>query len=573
MKNSYMHEYKRWQTHATEDADLLPELSAIAGKDDEIADRFAVSLEFGTAGLRGVIGVGTNRMNIYTVRQATQGLADYLKSQKAAPSVAVSYDSRHKNTAFANAAAEVLAANGVQVYLYKTLMPTPMLSFAVRRMGCDAGIMVTASHNPAKYNGYKAYGPDGCQMTSESADAVYERIQQTDIFTEVRHIPFEECLAAGTIKWMPDEVEQEYYQQVRRQSVRPGVCAGSGLKLVYTPLNGTGNLPVRHMLKEIGIEDVTVVPEQELPDGSFSTCPYPNPEIRQALELGLALCKKKNADLLLATDPDADRVGIAVKDGKEYRLLSGNEVGVLLLDYICKGRTEAGIMPKDPVYVRSIVTTALADQVAKSYGVTPNVVLTGFKYIGETILHLEEKGEEDRFVLGFEESYGYLAGSYVRDKDAVVASMLICEMAAYYTANGSSVLAELERIYKTYGTYLHKVDSFEFDGLAGMDKMKQIMAGLRAEAPAHIAGYAVTGVEDYDARTATDCATGAVQAIELPRANVLIYHLDCGASVIVRPSGTEPKIKVYYSAKGESRAAAEKLQKKLAESMNALLGL
>ncbi|MCI6639802.1 MAG: phospho-sugar mutase [Pygmaiobacter massiliensis] len=573
MDTSYMHEYKRWQLYATEDADLQAELSAIAGKDDEIADRFAVSLEFGTAGLRGVIGAGTNRMNIYTVRQATQGLAQYLKSKKEAPSVAISYDSRNKNTAFANAAAEVLAANGVKAYLYKTLMPTPMLSFAVRHMGCDAGIMVTASHNPAKYNGYKAYGPDGCQMTSESADAVYRYIQQTDIFSQVKHLPFEEGLASGMISWMPDYVETDYYEKVREQSVRPGICAGAGLKLVYTPLNGTGNLPVRHMLKEIGIEDVTVVPEQEMPDGNFPTCPYPNPEIRQALELGLKLCKEKGADLLLATDPDADRVGIAVKDGDDYRLLTGNEVGVLLLDYICKGRTEAGTMPQNPIYVRSIVTTSLADQVARSYQVEPRVVLTGFKYIGETILHLEEKGEENRFILGFEESYGYLAGSYVRDKDAVVASMLICEMAAYYTANGSSVLAQLQKIYDTYGTYLHKVDSFEFDGLAGMDRMKKIMADLRAQAPKEIAGYTVTEVEDYDAGTATKVATKEVTNIDLPRSNVLLYQLDCGASVIVRPSGTEPKIKIYYSAKAADRDAAEALQKKLAESMKQLLNL
>lgn len=569
----YRHEYKRWQLQQLEDPDLAPELTAIAGNDEEIADRFAVSLEFGTAGLRGVIGAGTNRMNIYTVRQATQGLAIYLKETCETPSVAISYDSRNKNVAFANAAAEVLAANGVKVYIYKQLMPTPALSFAVRYLHCDAGIMVTASHNPAKYNGYKAYGPDGCQMTSESADAVYAHIQHTDIFNEVYHIKFEDGLAAGSIAYMSDEVEAAYYEKVKEQSVRPGICAGSGLKLVYTPLNGTGNLPVRHILKEIGVTDVTVVPEQELPDGNFPTCPYPNPEIRQALQLGLDLCKKTGADLLLATDPDADRVGIAVKDDEDYRLLSGNEVGVLLLDYICKARIEAGTMPKKPIYVRSIVTTALADKVAESYGVTPAVVLTGFKYIGETILHLEEKGQEDRFVLGFEESYGYLAGSYVRDKDAVVASMLICEMAAYYTANGSSIKAELERIYKTFGTYLHKVDSFEFDGLAGMDKMKTIMAKLRAETPAEVAGYLVTGVEDYDAQCVTDTKTGKKKAITLPKANVLIYHLDCGASVIVRPSGTEPKIKVYYSATGETHAAADRLQKKLAESMNTLLGL
>ena len=567
-----MEEYGRWLKHATEDGDLIPELRSIEGKQDEIEDRFAVSLEFGTAGLRGVIGAGTNRMNIYTVRQATHGLAVYLKKHNKHPKVAISYDSRNKSLEFARAAAEVLAANGVKAYLYKTLMPTPMLSYAVRKLKCDAGIMVTASHNPAKYNGYKAYGPDGCQMTSESADAVYAEIQKTDVFKDVRHVEFDKGMQEGIIEYISSEVIERYYDHVKDRSVRPGVCRGSGLKLVYTPLNGTGNLPVRRILADIGIEDVTVVPEQELPDGNFTTCPYPNPEIKQALQLGLDLAKKTGTDLLLATDPDADRVGIAVRDGGDYLLLSGNEVGVLLLDYICKGRSEAGTMPQNPVYVRSIVTTALADEVAKTYGVTPIQVLTGFKYIGETILRLEQKGEQNRFVFGFEESYGYLAGSYVRDKDAVVASMLICEMAAYYTANGSSLKAELDRIYKTYGTYLHKVDSFEFEGLAGMDKMKQLMADLRAGAPTQIAGYRVVRVEDYARSVSTDTATGEETPIDLPKADVLTYHLDCGASVIVRPSGTEPKIKTYYSAKGESHEAAAALQQKLAAAVNAMLG-
>lgn len=569
----YKEAYERWLAFPLEDADLLPELENIRENDEEIRDRFAVNLEFGTAGLRGVIGAGTNRMNIYTVRQATQGLAAYLKEQKAEPSVAISYDSRNKNVAFAEAAAGVLAANGVKVYIYDTLMPTPALSFAVRALHCDAGIMVTASHNPAKYNGYKAYGPDGCQMTTESADAVYAKIQNSDIFDDVKHIPFAEGLAAGSISYIEPSVIADYYDNVKKQSVRPGVCEGAGLKLVYTPLNGTGNLPVRHILKEIGIDDLTVVPEQEMPDGNFPTCPYPNPEIREALQLGLDLCKQTGADLLLATDPDADRVGIAVKDGDDYKLLTGNEVGVLLLDYICQARTEAGTMPKDPVYVRSIVTTSLADEVAKSYGVTPIKVLTGFKYIGETVLHLEQKGEEERFLFGFEESYGYLAGGYVRDKDAVVASMLICEMAAYYTSIGSSIIEQLQRIYGTYGTYLHKVDSFEFEGLAGMELMKALMASLRREKIEEIGGCAVVMLEDYATQMTTDFTTGTQTAIDLPAANVLIYHLDCGASVIIRPSGTEPKIKVYYAAKADTLAAAETLQKKLAEGARDLLGL
>ena len=565
-------EYDRWLKHATEDPDLIPELRSIEGKEDEIADRFAVSLEFGTAGLRGVIGAGTNRMNIYTVRQATQGMANYLRSQKKHPKVAISYDSRHKSLEFAQAAAEVLAANGVKAYIYRALMPTPMLSYAVRKLKCDAGIMVTASHNPARYNGYKAYGPDGCQMTNESADAVYAEIQKTDIFKDVRHLDFERGLQEGVIEYISSEVIERYYSRVKEQSIRPGVCRGAGLKLVYTPLNGTSNLPVRRILADIGVTDVTVVPEQELPNGDFTTCPYPNPEIRQALELGLALAKKTGADLLLATDPDADRVGIAVKNGEDYLLLSGNEVGVLLLDYICRGRTEAGTMPKDPVYVRSIVTTSLADKVAAAYGVTPVKVLTGFKYIGETILHLEQKNQQNRFIFGFEESYGYLAGTYVRDKDAVVASMLICEMAAYYTANGSSLKKELDRIYAQHGTFLHKVDSFEFDGLAGMDHMKELMSSLRANAPQQIAGYAVTAAEDYGKSEHRDLVSGAVTPIDLPKADVLVYGLDCGASVIVRPSGTEPKIKVYYSAVAAGRDEAAALQQKLAKSVNGLLG-
>ena len=570
--NMVMEEYSRWLKRATEDEDLIPELRSIEGNDEEIRDRFAVSLEFGTAGLRGVIGAGTNRMNIYTVRQTTQGLAVYLKKQKKHARVAISYDSRNKSKLFAHTAAEVLAANGIKAYIYKTLMPTPMLSYAVRKLKCDAGIMVTASHNPAKYNGYKAYGPDGCQMTSETADAVYAEIGRTDLFSDVRTMEFDKGIQEGIIEYISSEVVERYYTRVREMSVRPGVCRGTGLKLVYTPLNGTGNLPVRRILADIGIDDITVVPEQEKPDGNFTTCPYPNPEIREALQLGLDLAKKTGADLLLATDPDADRVGIAVKDGADYLLLTGNEVGVLLLDYICKGRIQAGTMPKDPVYVRSIVTTSLADKVAESYGVATVKVLTGFKYIGETILHLEEKGEQDRFLFGFEESYGYLAGSYVRDKDAVVASMLICEMASYYAANNSSLKAELGRIYKTFGTYLHKVDSFEFDGLAGMDQMKQIMENLRTEAPVEIAGYQVTVAEDYETRVSLDMATGEKTPIELPRANVLIYHLQGGVSVIVRPSGTEPKIKVYYSVPAATRAEAEQQQKLLATAARGLLG-
>ena len=568
----YKDEYERWLQADLEDPDLRPKLLSIQGIDEEIKDRFAVELAFGTAGLRGVLGAGTNRMNIYMVRKATQGLANYLNAQGGAKSVAISYDSRNKSELFAREAAGVLAANGITAYIYRQLMPVPALSFATRHLHCDAGIMVTASHNPAKYNGYKAYGPDGCQMTEDAAGAVYAEMQKTDLFKDVRVMSFEDALSAGKIQYIGQDTIDALYANVEAQAVRPGVCKTAGLKLVYSPLNGSGNVPVRHVLADIGITDITVVPEQEYPDGNFPTCPYPNPEIREALALGLALAEKTGADLMLATDPDADRVGIAVRDDAgRYRLLTGNEVGVLLLEYICKGRIEQGTMPKDPVMVKSIVSTCLADEVAAKYGVECRNVLTGFKYIGEQIHYLEEAGHPERFIFGFEESYGYLSGTYVRDKDAIVASMLICEMAAYYRSVGSSVLKELERIYAEYGRWLHKVDSFTFEGLSGMDTMKAIMARLRAQAPAEIAGHQVVRTADYLSHEMKDTATGAVTAISLPAANVLTYWLDTGASVIVRPSGTEPKIKVYYSTKGADLADAQAQQQQLAAAVEPLL--
>ena len=413
----YMDEYERWLAQELDDADLRPELLSIQGLEEEIKDRFAVELSFGTAGLRGVLGAGTNRMNVYMVRKATQGLANYLLRTPGEKSVAISYDSRIKSDVFAREAACVLAANGVKAWIYKELMPVPALSFATRFLKCDAGIMVTASHNPAKYNGYKAYGPDGCQMTEEAAGAVYEEMQSTDIFTGVKRADFDEALAQGKIAYIGQDVVDALYAAIEACAVRPGICKTAGLKLVYSPLNGSGNVPVRHVLADIGITDVTVVPEQEYPDGNFPTCPYPNPEIREALALGLALAEQTGADLMLATDPDADRVGIAVrcKDGS-YQLLSGNEVGVLLLDYICKGRTENGTMPKAPVCVKSIVSTPLADVVAAHYGVECRNVLTGFKWIGDQIAGLEAAGEVERFIFGFEAvSYTHLAQPQQQD--------------------------------------------------------------------------------------------------------------------------------------------------------------
>ena len=544
----YLDDYKRWMDTELEDPALTEELKGIAGKDEEIKDRFAVALKFGTAGLRGVLGAGSNRMNIYVVRQATQGLANWVKTQGGSQLVAISYDSRINSDVFAKTAASVLAANGIKVRIYDALMPVPALSFATRYYQANAGIMVTASHNPAKYNGYKAYGPDGCQMTDEAADIVYAEIQKTDILTGAKVMDFEAGIKEGLIEYVGDDCKEALYQAIEARSVRPGICAASGLKLVYSPLNGSGLVPVTRVLKDIGITDVTIVPEQQYPDGHFPTCPYPNPEIFEALRLGLELAKKTGADLMLATDPDADRVGIAMKcpDGS-YELVSGNEMGVLLLDYICAGRIEKGTMPKNPVAVKSIVSTPLADAVAKNYGVELRSVLTGFKWIGDQIAKLEAAGEADRFIFGFEESYGYLAGPYVRDKDAIIGSMLICEMAAYYRSIGSSIKQRLEEIYEKYGRYLNKVDSFEFPGLSGMDKMAGIMDGLRQNPPAKIGDYAVVKVTDYKKPEETG----------LPAANVLVYKLEGGAEVIVRPSGTEPKIKTYFTTLGKDLAEAQ----------------
>ena len=558
----YLSEYARWSAFELEDKNLSEELKNISGNDEEIKDRFAVALKFGTAGLRGVLGAGTNRMNIYVVRQATQGLANWVKAQGGNQLVAISYDSRIKSDVFAKTAACVLAANGIRVRIYDALMPVPALSFATRYYGANAGIMVTASHNPAKYNGYKAYGPDGCQMTDEAADIVYAEIQNTDILTGAKTMSFEDGLAQGLIAYVGDDCKEALYDAIKARSVRPGLCKTAGLKLVYSPLNGAGLVPVTRILNDIGIEDITIVPEQQYPDGNFPTCPYPNPEIFEALRLGLELAKSSGADLMLATDPDADRVGIAIRcpDGS-YELVSGNEVGVLLLDYICAGRIENGTMPKKPVAVKSLVSTPLADAVAANYGVEMRNVLTGFKWIGDQIARLEQADEVERFIFGFEESYGYLAGSYVRDKDAVIGSMLICEMAAYYRSIGSSIKERLEAIYAQYGRYLNKVDSFEFPGLSGMDKMAGIMTSLRNTPPIAIGNYAVTKVIDYK----DPAQTG------LPAANVLIYELEGGASVIVRPSGTEPKIKTYFTTLGRDLTEAQVQKAALAEALKPLL--
>lgn len=554
----YNEEYQRWLAADLQDADLSPELRKIQGNDEEIKDRFAVSLQFGTAGLRGILGAGTNRMNIYVVAQATQGLANWVKTQGGTQTVAISFDTRLKSDVFSKTAAGVLAANGIKVRIYDAAMPVPALSFATRYYNCNAGIMVTASHNPAKYNGYKAYGPDGCQMPDQAADVVYNEIQKIDVLNGAQQISFAQGVEDGLIRFVGDDCKKAFYEAIEACQVRPGLAATSGLKLVYSPLNGSGLVPVTQVLKDIGITDITIVPEQEYPNGYFTTCSYPNPEIYAALESGLKLAKECDADLMLATDPDADRVGIAMKcpDGT-YELVTGNEMGALLLDYICAGRIEKGTMPKDPVAVMSLVSTPLAKAIAKHYNVELRSVLTGFKWIGDQILNLEKNHQEDRFIFGFEESYGYLAGSYVRDKDAVVASMLICEMAAYYRANGSSIKQRLEEIYSQYGRYFNKTDSFEFPGLSGMDKMAGIMTQLRQEPPAAIGAHKITKAVDFKKSEETG----------LPPANVLLYELENGATVIIRPSGTEPKIKAYFTTLGKDLAEAQAQKDELAAAV------
>ena len=566
--------YNEWLENAVEDKDLTAELESIKNNEDEIYDRFYTALKFGTAGLRGIIGAGTNRMNIYVVRQATQGLANYVLKKYGNGSVAISHDSRIKADLFMNEAARVLAANGIKVYITSELQPTPVLSYLVRYFKCQAGIMVTASHNPAAYNGYKAYGEDGCQMTDVAANTVYDEISKLDMFKDVKIADFDEAVKSGMIEYVDESVYDTYLEKVMEQQVNPGVCTGADLKVVYTPLNGTGNKLVRKVLGKIGVNDVVVVPEQELPDGNFTTCPYPNPEIKEALAKGLELCEKEQPDLLLATDPDADRVGIAVKDyDGSYRLISGNEDGVMLTNYILSCKKASGKLPEKPVVVKTIVTTKLINKLCEKYGCELKNVLTGFKYIGEVILNLEKKHEENRYLFGFEESYGYLSGTYVRDKDAVVASMLVCEMAAYYKKQGKSLAEVIDGLYEEFGYYLNQTYSFEFDGAAGMQKMSDIMTAVRDNTPKSIAGYDVVKVSDYFLRKETDVATGSVTDIDLPKSNVIALHLADDNAVIIRPSGTEPKIKLYITSVGKDKDNAAEICEKLVVASKEILGV
>ena len=566
--------YESWCKNAVEDQDLIAELESIRGNEKEIYERFYTALKFGTAGLRGVIGAGTNRMNIYVVRQATQGLANYVINKYGKGAVAISHDSRIKADLFMIEAAKVLAANGIKTYITTELQPTPVLSYLVRYFKCQAGIMVTASHNPAKYNGYKAYGEDGCQMTDNAAQAVYDEITKLDIFSDVKTMDFDEAIEKGLIEYVDDSVYDSDLDCVLEQQVNPGICEDADISVVYTPLNGAGNKLVRKVLSKIGVKEINVVKEQEMPDGNFTTCPYPNPEIKEALQKGLELCEEKQPDLLLATDPDSDRVGIAVKDyDGSYRLITGNEDGVMLTNYILSCKKANGTLPEKPVVVKTIVSTKLINKLCEKYDCELKNVLTGFKYIGEVILNLEKKGEENRYLFGFEESYGYLSGTYVRDKDAVVASMLICEMTAYYKKQGKSLAEVIDGLYEEFGYYLNQTFAFEFEGAEGMQKMADLMSSTRENLPASVGKYKVVKVSDYQLKKETDLVTGEVEQLTLPTSNVIALHLEGDNGVIIRPSGTEPKIKLYITAVGTDKVNAIAVCDEIVAASKQLLGL
>ncbi len=564
--------YDEW-LNKIKNEELLKELIEIKGNQEEINDRFYKSLQFGTAGLRGIIGAGTNRMNIYTVGHATQGLADYVNSVNKNGSVAIAYDCRIKSYEFAKTTAEVFAANGVKVYIYKELMPTPMLSFAVRHLKCDAGVVITASHNPSKYNGYKAYGSDGSQLGLKESAYVTDIIEKVDIFTGVKKVDFDKALSEGIIEYIGDDVIEAYLDAVQAQSVSDSTYDFKNLHVIYTPLHGTGNKPVRAILKRIGVNNVTVVPEQEKPDGRFPTLPFPNPEFKEAFDCALKVAEKTPADLLLATDPDSDRVGIALFDKGEYKLISGNQMGALLMNYLLERKTELGILPKNPIAVKTIVSTKLCYPICEKYGCKLIDVLTGFKFIGGEILKLENIGEQERFIFGFEESYGYLAGGYVRDKDAVVGSMLICEMVCYYKAKGLTILDVLNNLYKEFGYCFDMQRSITCEGQSGMQDMQNAMARLKSEYPSEIAGKKVVTVKDYSAQISTDITTGKTSKIDLPASEVLAYELEDKSSVTIRPSGTEPKIKIYVSAIKKDEQTAKAYAQELVKGGIEILGL
>lgn len=559
MKKEIQDAYNTWLENATIDEDVVSELKHMQGQEDKIEDAFYRELAFGTGGLRGVIGAGTNRMNAYTVAKASQGLADYILAhfEEKDRKIAVSYDSRIKSDYFAHIAAGVFAANGIQVLLYKELMPTPCLSFAVRELRCAAGIMVTASHNPSKYNGYKVYGFDGCQITTEAAKEILGEIEKLDIFEDVKKISFEEGMEKGTIRYIPDEIYTNFVQAVKAQTMlSENIRIDKNVAIVYSPLNGAGLKPVLRTLKESGYTNITVVKEQEQPDGNFPTCPYPNPEIKEAMALGMQYAKEKNADLLLATDPDCDRVGIAVKNNAgEYVLLTGNETGMLLLDYICARRIEQNKMPEVPVLVKTIVTIDMAERIAAHYGVRTVNVLTGFKFIGEQIGMLENQGKKESYIFGFEESYGYLSGTYVRDKDAVNGAFLICEMFAYYKTMGISLLDKLDELYQTYGYCLNTLHSYEFEGISGFERMQKLMAVFRGN------------IVEFGGKKIKKCLDYSVGLDGLPQSDVLKFVLEDNCSVVIRPSGTEPKLKAYISVSAAKKSSLEDIEANIAKSL------
>lgn len=551
--------YEMWLQKDLEDSDLKTQLVEMKNNEEEIKESFYKTLEFGTGGLRGVMGAGTNRMNIYTVRQATQGFANYLKRQFAnrEKSVAIAYDSRNKSKRFAEETARVMAANGIKAYLYSELMPTPALSFAVRQLNCVGGVMVTASHNPGKYNGYKAYDEHGCQLTDIPASQVIEEVQKVDMFEGVLVADFKNALQNGTISYIDNTVTEDYYNTVIAQSVENNKEEVKKVKVAYTPLNGAGNKPVSEVLKRIGLENLEVVAEQQEPNGDFPTCSYPNPESPAAMKLVLELAEKTGADIALATDPDSDRAGLAALDNGEYRLFTGNEIGILLLDYIIESRIKNNTLPENGLVVKTIVSSKLIDKMCEKHNLELKDVLTGFKYIGQQILSLENKGQEEKFVFGYEESYGYLAGGYVRDKDAVEACMLLTQMAASYKAKGTNLQGRLNEIYEEYGFLLNRTQSFEFEGLSGMDKMAEIMGNLRQNPPREFAGQKVVTRKDYLQRICYD-EKGDKTPIGLPKSNVLEFVFQSGSSLIIRPSGTEPKMKAYFSIEGKTKQDCEK---------------
>ncbi len=561
----YLDEYKKWKSCTLKDADLMHELDSMS--EEQIEDAFYRNLEFGTGGLRGVIGVGTNRINIYTVAKATQGLSKYLLNKYGnSLNVVVGYDSRIKSDVFAKTAAAVFAANGIKVYLWSTLNPVPTVSFATRYLNAFAGVMITASHNPSKYNGYKVYGADGCQITTEAAAETYAEIEKIDIFNDIKFGDFNESLKDNMIEYIADDVLTAYIDKVKEQSVLFGDEVNRDVAIVYSPLNGSGYIPVTRALTEMGYTNITVVEEQRLPDGNFPTCPYPNPEIKEAMQLGIEYAKKQNADLLLATDPDCDRVGIAVKDANgEFVLLSGNQTGLLLFDYICSQRIKHNKMPENPVMIKTVVTMDLADKIAESYGVNTINVLTGFKFIGEQIGLLEERKAEQSYIFGFEESYGYLTGSYVRDKDAVNGACMICEMFSFYKSQGIGLIEKLNELFEKYGYCMNTLYSFEFEGSSGFEKMQNIMKNFRENIGN---GMMIDSFANKKIERVIDYNRGIDG---LPKSNVLKYLLEDNCSIVIRPSGTEPKIKVYISVSAATEAEIVEIESKLVCDIKKLL--